>query len=211
MSAGGFGPREFRLSEDVSHETMDRLEIFAELLTKWNRTARLVAASTLKGLWRRHLLDSAQLMDHIPGDAEKLIDVGTGGGFPGLVLAIMAADRQPGTKFVLVDSNERKCDFLREVCRQTGTNAEIRDVRDSELEPQRADVMTARAVAPLDGLLGIASRHLTKDGLCMFLKGKGFMTEIQLAKGHWNFGLTDLQSRSHDSGRILLIRDLKRG
>lgn len=211
MTVEGYGPREFRRSEGVSRETLDRLEVFADLLARWNRTARLVSPSTLGSIWHRHMLDSAQLLDHIPKEAGKVVDIGTGGGFPGLVLSIIAAERRPRTRFVLVDGNARKCEFLREVCRRTGTEAEIRDVRDSELEPQCADVVTARAVAPLGGLLGMACRHLSEGGICVFPKGKGVATEIESAANTWCFGLTAAPSRTDGCGRILLIRELRHG
>ena len=140
-----------------------------------------------------------------------MIDIGTGGGFPGLVLSIIAAERRPRTRFVLVDGNARKCEFLREVCRRTGTEAEIRDVRDSELEPQCADVVTARAVAPLGRLLGMACRHLSEGGICVFLKGKGVATEIESAAKTWRFGVTAAPSLTDGCGRILLIRGLRHG
>ena len=157
------------------------------------------------------MLDSAQLLDHVPNEAAKVVDIGTGGGFPGLVLSIIAAERRPHTRFVLVDGNARKCEFLREVCRRTGTGAEIRDERDSDLEPQCADVVTARAVAPLGRLLGMACRHLSEGGTCVFLKGKGVAKEIEAAAESWRFGLTAVPSRTDGCGRILLIRELTHG
>ena len=202
---------EFRRSERVSRETLDKLAVFADLLARWNRTARLVSPSTLGSIWHRHMLDSAQLLDHIPKGAGKVVDIGTGGGFPGLVLSIIAAERRPCTRFVLVDGNSRKCEFLREVCRRTGNGAEIRDVRDSELEPQFADVVTARAVAPLGRLLGMACRHISECGICVFLKGKGVATEIESAADSWRFEVTASPSRTDRSGRILLIRELTHG
>ena len=211
MKVEEYGPREFRRSEGVSRETLDKLTVFAELLAKWNRSARLVSPSTLGSIWHRHMLDSAQLVDHLPKEAEKVVDIGTGGGFPGLVLSIIAAEMRPRTRFVLVDGNARKCEFLREVCRQTCTGAEIRDVRDSELEPQCADVVTARAVAPLDGLLRMACRHLSDGGICVFPKGQGAATEIESAAESWQFGVTEVPSRTDGCGRILLIRELTHG
>ena len=157
------------------------------------------------------MLDSAQLLDHLPKGTEKVVDIGTGGGFPGLVLSIIAAERQPRMRFVLVDGNARKCEFLREVCRRTGTGAEIRDVRDSELEPQCADVVTARAVAPLARLLGMACRHLSEGGICVFLKGKGVAAEVESAAQSWRFGVTATPSRTDGGGRILVIRELAHG
>ena len=211
MTVDEYGPREFRRSEGVSRETLDRLTVFADLLARWNRTGRLVAPSTLGSIWHRHMLDSAQLLEHLPKGAGKVVDIGTGGGFPGLVLAIIAAERRPDMSFVLVDGNARKCEFLREVCRQTGTGAEVRDVRDSDLEPQCADVVTARAVAPLGRLLGMAFRHLSEGGICVFLKGKDVAAEIKAAAESWRFGMTAAPSRTHGSGRILLIRELTHG
>ena len=204
----GFGPEQFRRSEDVSRETMANLEVLARLLVKWNRTARLVAPSTLGQIWCRHILDSAQLLDHVPGNARKLADIGTGGGFPGLVLAIIGAERLPKTRFILVDSNARKCEFLREVCRQTGVHATVLQNRNEELDPLEADVVTARAVARLGNLLGMAERHLATGGICMFHKGHGFGNEIRAAARNWRFQFEALPSRTNDGGRILLVRDV---
>ncbi len=187
---------------------MANLKLFVRLLVKWNRTARLVAPSTLGQIWFRHIHDSAQLLDHVPETAGKLADIGTGGGFPGLVLAIIGAERLPKTRFILVDSNARKCDFLREVCRRTGVHATVLQNRNEELDPLEVDVVTARAVARLEILLGMAERHLTDGGICMFLKGHGFGDEIRAAARNWRFQFDALPSRTDDGSRILLVRDV---
>ncbi len=204
-----WGRQYFRDSENVSRETMDRLQILVDMLVKWNRSAGLVADATLEEVWERHILDSYQLLDHFPFGIRKVVDIGTGGGFPGLVLAIATANRHPHAKFVLVDSNGRKCEFLREVCRQTGIDAEIVQSRAEQLAPQKADVMTARALARLDKLLELAQRHTKRNGMCLFLKGKNWSDEITAATSRWKFQFMRQQSRSNEDGQVLLVRKVQ--
>ena len=199
---------EFARTESVSRETLMRLQMLAELVVHWNRSIGLIGRSTEADIWRRHIQDSIQILDHIPAGAKRVLDIGTGGGFPGLAVAIAAADRMPGTQFLLVESNERKCEFLREVCRRTEIVAKVICNRVEVLAPQNADVVTARALEELDGLLGHASRHLAAGGICLFHKSERFMEEIMAAMPGWRFSYAAKPSRSDKRGRILEIRNL---
>ena len=197
--------------ENVSRETISKFRVFSELLKKWNPVAGLVSPASLEQLWDRHILDSAQILEVAPPGIRKWLDIGSGGGFPGLVVAIMAAERRPEINVVLVDSNRRKCDFLSEACRQTGTEAQVLNIRAEQLDPQNADVVSARAVAPLPGLLSLASRHLAEGGLCVFPKGSGYRDELAAARKSWSFTVEPVPSRTDGKGRILLIRSIANG
>jgi 16S rRNA (guanine527-N7)-methyltransferase len=205
MADAPLDPEGFATETGVSRETLERIRLYATLLTKWTARIDLVAPSTLPDLWRRHLLDSAQLHPLLPPDARRLVDLGSGGGFPGLVLAILGA---PDVH--LVESDQRKCAFLREVARATGTAVTIHAARIEAAAPLAADVVTARALAPLDRLLGWAVPHLAPGGVCLFLKGARNDDELTAASRTWTMGVDPLPSRSDPSGRILRLTGIAR-
>ena len=210
MSGTFRGEAEFREELDVSRETFDRIRVHAELLRRWNASAGLVAASTLPDAWTRHFLDSAQLMALAPKSPAKWIDLGSGGGFPGMVLAALCAERRPEDSFVLVESNSRKCEFLRTVARESGVRVTVLQDRAERLAPQAADVAAARALAPLAKLLGHAERHLAPGGTGLFPKGANRKSELEAAKRDWSFILEEFPSRTSAGGAVLQIRDLRR-
>jgi len=193
---------------DVSHETFDRLRRYADLLGKWQRSINLVARSTLSDIWSRHILDSLQIHGHIPEGARHLADFGSGGGFPGLVLAIALAGDGADIRVTLVESDRRKCAFLREVARQTGTPVLIRNDRIEALPPLRADVVTARALAPLSELLRLAHRHLTPMGVCLFPKGAAAAEELEAARRGWHFDCESVTSRTARNAVLLKIEGI---
>ena len=196
--------------KNVSRETLQRLEIYEALLKRWNPTANLVAESTLPQLWSRHFLDSAQLLDHAAARSHWL-DIGTGGGFPGMVMAVVAAETQPGSRFTLIEASARKCQFLRRVASETGAKIDLHEARAEELEPLRADMVTARAVAPLAKLLEISVRHLGSGGECVFPKGAGRFADIAAAESVWTFDLQETPSITEPESAILHIRRPRRG
>lgn len=202
-----FGPDDFARILDVSRETLDRLQRYAALLEKWQARINLVSGATLPELWRRHFLDSAQLLPLVraarPEPAETWLDLGSGAGFPGLVLAIMGAG-----KVHLVESDRRKCAFLRQVIRETGADAAVHAVRIEALAPQRPDIITARALAPLHRLLPLAARHGRADTEIWLLKGQHVEEELTKASISWNMRIEELASQSDPLGRILRIRGL---
>jgi len=163
----------------VSRETLARLEAYTELLTRWSARINLIGRDTIADLWRRHILDSAQLSAFVPSPAHSMIDLGSGAGLPGLVLAILGV---PGVE--LVEADSRKCAFLREAVRITETDAVIRPCRIEAVPRHPVDVVTARACAPLDRLLGLAEPFLGAGSECLFLKGRSVEEELTLARKH---------------------------
>ena len=172
---------------DVSRETMERLEIYSKLLNKWNPKINLVAKSTLPEQWERHFLDSAQIWPHCPTFAGKWVDIGSGAGFPGLVLALIAKEKAPDLKFTLVESDARKSSFLRTVARETAVSIDIQTTRIESLEFPEFDVVSARALASVDSLLEFSHPILKSDGVCLFLKGKDCANELAVAEKKWRF------------------------
>lgn len=190
---------------NVSRETMERLEVYNKLLQKWNRSINLVSKTTLQDPWRRHFVDSAQLYDFRAESSGNWTDLGSGAGFPGIVLAILHAGECKTTKFHVYESDQRKCSFMRTVLRETGTTADIHTARIENAEPIKASVVSSRALAPLNKLLGFASPFLAHDGKCLFLKGRGCDSEIEEARKDWNFDLREEQSVTASDAVILEI------
>jgi 16S rRNA (guanine527-N7)-methyltransferase len=189
----------------VSRETLLRLEAYADLLTRWSARINLVGRDTLPDLWRRHILDSAQLLHFVPGSARNLIDLGSGAGLPGLVLAIHGV---PGVE--LVEADSRKAAFLREAARITGAELTIRPCRIQAVPPHTVDVVTARACAPLDRLLDLAAPFLAPDTLCLFPKGERFNEELTLARKAWTMNVSVEQSLSDRRGVVLRLQQVAR-
>jgi 16S rRNA (guanine527-N7)-methyltransferase len=189
---------------DVSRETLERLSCYLELLRSWQGAINLVGASTLADPWRRHILDSAQIAPHLPPTAGTVLDLGSGAGFPGLVLALLGA---PGVQ--LVESDRRKAQFLREAARATNAPVAIHAARIEQLE-LRADVVTARALAPLPRLLDLAAHVLAPRGLCLFLKGQSVLDELTQARQSWHMHSEIVPSRSGSRGVLLKLEGVGR-
>ena len=194
---------------DVSRETMERLEIYSKLLEKWNPAINLVSKTTLKNKWHRHFLDSAQLWQHLPDHAKTLVDIGSGAGFAGLVLAIIGHEKKPLLKFVLIESDTRKCAFMRNVSRETGVDINILTNRIEKVEGLQADIVTARALATVSQLLTYTKNILKDGGTCLFLKGDTYANEIDEAKEFWGFTIKETQSLTHQNGRVLQLTGIK--
>jgi 16S rRNA (guanine527-N7)-methyltransferase len=208
-------PETFAQSANVSRETLTRLERYAALLIKWQGAINLVGRDTVPDLWRRHMLDSAQLAAHLPssGTAGRplvIVDLGSGAGFPGMVLAILAADHARHWQVHLVESDARKCAFLSTVARETGAAARIHTARAEHLAPFVADMVTARALASLDQLLIYAEPFLGAGSECLFLKGAAAADELTEARKSWNMRVEQLPSRSGPAGSLLHIREISR-
>ena len=199
------GPEGFAEIVPVSRETLSRLEAYAGLLTRWSARINLVGRDTLADLWRRHILDSAQLLAFVPGHARSMVDLGTGAGLPGLVLAILGV---PGVE--LVEADSRKCAFLREALRVTETAALIRSCRIEAVPRHPVDVVTARACAPLDRLLGLAEPFLGAGSECLFLKGERIEQELTIAREGWTMTVSACQSRSDPRGVVLRLQQVAR-
>jgi len=198
-------PEGFAARFPVSRETLSRLEAYAALLTQWSVRINLVGRDTLSDLWRRHILDSAQLRPWVPIAARNLIDLGSGAGFPGLVLAILGI---PGVE--LVEADSRKSAFLREAARIAEVDLTIRPCRIQAVPPHPVDVVTARACAPLDRLLDLAAPFLGPDSVCLFLKGERFEEELTLARKVWTMSVSVEQSLSDRRGVILRLQQVVR-
>ncbi len=208
-------PEGFQEALGVADEDLRRLRAYVTLLEKWQAKINLVGADSLNDVWRRHILDSAQLGPLLPPEAKIIADIGTGAGFPGLVLAILGSSIQSGPtqfsrEFHLIESNERKCAFLREANRITGAEAKIHHSRAEKLPDLSADVIISRAVASLDELLEYTDSMLKKDGQCLFLKGKKWREELTQAKKNWIINESTIQSLSDSSGMILKLEAIAR-
>ena len=204
---GPMSAADFQNSTGVSRETMERLEAYAALLQKWQPRINLVGPKTLPGLWRRHFLDSAQLAEHIPDSARTLIDLGSGAGFPGLVLCILTR-----LETHLVESDARKSAFLREAAREAGVSDRltVHTKRAESLDLPPADVISARALAPLDVLFPWVERFWKSDTLGLFPKGIRYKEELTSVNYGWYINYSTVPSRVDPDSVLLLVRDLKR-
>ncbi len=209
-------PNEAALAEDrssalellnVSRETLERFDTFVSMLLKWQTIKNLVAPSTLSSIWTRHILDSAQIFPLFP-DAKIWVDMGSGAGFPGIVLAILSANR-PQAEIHLIESNARKASFLREVTRTLNLPAIIHNQRveaAAPFLPAACDCVTARALAPLHDLLTFQHRFLKFSCPSAFLKGQDIEEELTFAAKYWNIELDLVPSVTNSDGQIVLIR-----
>ena len=198
---------DFESRYDVSRETIERLDTYEALLRKWTPKINLVAPSTLREVWSRHFSDSAVLwqQDLTP---EHWVDLGSGGGFPGLVLAILNA--HSGTRFSLVEADTRKAVFLRQVIRETGINATVHTARIEALSPLEADVISARALASLPQLLEYMHRHAKASGVGLFPKGVQWQQDLRAAQACWTFKHSIHPGGTDSEGVVLRIEDLSR-
>lgn len=231
------GPEEFRDRFDVSRETLERLSVYVDLLTRWQKRINLVGRSTIDNIWSRHIADSAQLIEHMPRVPCSVIDLGSGAGLPGVILAILfgeygagESDHEDsglkGTKadfpvagqnnghVHLIESNTKKCAFLREAVRLTGAPATIHTCRiehlnNDDLNPE-PEVVTARALASLTDLLGMAEKYMDKGAKGVFLKGQDVDDELTEASKYWRISVDRMPSRIHDQGSILIVREATR-
>lgn len=198
------------LGRDVSRETRAALERYLVLLKKWNPAINLVSAKTLAEGWSRHIVDSAQVFAAAERHEGSWLDFGSGGGFPGMVCAILARELAPDIRFTLVESDKRKCAFLSSVARDLGLTVQIEAKRIEQFEAQSASIISARAVADLGALLGYALPHLSKDGICLFPKGESHEQEIRDASRSWRFKLSKRPSITDNKAVILVLGDIQR-
>ena len=194
----------------VSRETISALRAFESEVRRWNPTVNLVSRSSIDHLWDRHILDSAQIFQACPKEADHWLDLGSGGGFPGAVIAILARELLPHLRITLVESDQRKAAFLRQTVQRLGLSASVEATRVEALVPQAADVVSARALAPLSVLLDLAEPHLKPEGTCLFPKGIRHADEVLDAQRSWRFDLDAFPSALHPGAAILIIRKLER-
>jgi 16S rRNA (guanine527-N7)-methyltransferase len=202
-----FHVKQFQEATGVSSETLDRLKAYADLLVKWQKKINLVGNNTIQDLWRRHMLDSAQLYPLLPGPPFSIMDFGSGAGFPGLVLAIMG-----GPTVTMVESDGRKCAFMAEVMRvtQTGSSARLENRRIEDVQAGRVDVVTSRALAPLGKLLSLVEPFLDEQTICLFPKGQKVDEELTQTEKEWMMRTSKIQSLSDPSGTILKLEKVTR-
>ncbi len=197
---------EFAAAADVSRETLDRLRAHLALLETWQTRINLVGASTLADPWRRHMLDSAQLAALIPEAARVLVDLGSGAGFPALELAAM----RPDLEAILIESDARKCAFLREAARAMRLKVRVIEQRIEKVTPFATDVVTGRALAPLDRLLALAAPFLGPGTVCLFPKGRAAEAELTDSRKHWRMTVERIPSQSDPAATVLRLKDIAR-
>lgn len=197
-------------SLDVSRETMDRLASYVALLEKWNRRINLVAKGSTPDIWDRHIVDSAQLLLYSPPTVNHWLDLGSGGGLPGLVVAIIGNSRGQVKNVTLVESDTRKSVFLGEVKRLLELNVTILNRRVEAIDPQAADVISARALADLPSLCEYAKPHCHAHTTLLFPKGALHAQEINAAAGDWDFDVRVHKSLTDSRAAVVELQNLKR-
>jgi 16S rRNA (guanine527-N7)-methyltransferase len=197
--------------DNVSRETFQRLEIIVSQLIKWQARINLVSPGTMTSIWQRHIADSLQLIALAP-DALRWIDLGSGGGFPGLVVAAAFADK-PGFRMSLVESNGKKCAFLRETTRLAELPVEVLQGRIEDVVsklPDRFDIVSARALAPLSVLLELAESLLANGAIGLFPKGQDVDDELRIATISWNLDADLIHSQTEAAAAIVMVRSASR-
>ncbi len=197
---------EFHELTGVSRETMDKLILYSETLTKWQKAINLVSNSTLPNMWLRHFYDSAQLSDYIikADNPLKILDLGSGAGFPGLVLSILGIG-----EVHLVEGVGKKCSFMKQIIQQTDINAIVHNKRIEDLGAFPVDLVTSRACADLNKLLDLSDKFIKPTTKCLFLKGKNVENELLSAEKHRHFRVKKFPSKSDQSGMVLLLSEVK--
>lgn len=192
----------------VSRETIDRLRAYEDLIRKWNKSINLISKASGLEIWNRHILDSAQLFRKSDETTSIWADLGSGGGLPGLVIAILRLEHSPDMQVHLVESDQRKAVFLRTVSTNLGLKCTIHAKRAEELAPIGADVVSARALASLDQLIPMAKHHAAPTGTLRFLKGRTAQAEIETAQLNWSFDVVATPSLTDNDAQILEISNV---
>ncbi|MGB0507203.1 MAG: 16S rRNA (guanine(527)-N(7))-methyltransferase RsmG [Pikeienuella sp.] len=196
-------------SLNVSRETHERLEVYEQRLRHWNRSINLVAPSTLQDLWTRHIVDSAQLLDLAP-KANTWVDLGAGGGLPGLIIAAILHETSPETKVTMIESDKRKSAFLSDAAHHMGISVKVLPVRIEAAPKAQFDVISARALAPLPKLLELAAPFCNENTVCLFPKGETVEQELTTARSHWHIDAETFPSCTHTGATILKIQGFSR-
>lgn len=197
-------PADREPSRALTPDQRERLRLYAALLARWNQTIRLVSQQDVAAIWTRHIEDSLQLLPFLPPGLSGAIDLGSGGGLPGLVLALAS-----GVPFDLVESDGRKAAFLREAAQVTGAPVTVHAQRIETLALPPRPLVTARALAPLPRLLALAAPLLAPGGTCLFPKGQTHDAEIDEARRSWRMTLDIVPSLTAPEARLLVIRNLE--
>lgn len=192
---------------DVSRETLEKLSAYSDQLRKWTKHINLISKSSIDDIENRHIWDSSQIFRPEKG---CWVDIGSGGGLPGIVIAILAQQHQNPKDIVLIESDQRKSTFLRTCIRELELSAKVISERIEDAAPQNAIVISARALTGLNDLLALSVRHLAPDGNCTFLKGARWRSEIEQAERNWRFSWEAVQSKTNPEAAVLNIKDIRR-
>jgi len=194
---------------NVSRETFERLEAFGALVEKWTAKINLISKPSVPELWERHIIDSIQLYTLAPPQG-RWVDLGSGGGFPGIVISILTSEKGEGHHVTLVESDQRKAVFLRTAIRELDLSSEVICDRIESISSLHADIISARALADLTSLLGYADMHLKPDGLAVFPKGENWKSEHEDAQSQWSYACEPIKSATNPSAAVLKIKDISR-
>ena len=194
---------------NVSRETHDALKSYQHLLEKWTARINLISKATRDDVWARHICDSAQVMALASKYAAHWIDIGSGGGLPGLVVAILAKELNPKLCVTLIESDQRKAVFLRTVVRMLQLNATVAVKRIEAVGPLKADVISARALADLSDLLRFTYPFMGQNTQCLFMKGKNWSKEVKEAEKSWQFQAERFISKTNHEAVILSVTNVK--
>ncbi len=205
MKQSAYGPSDFQRDTGVSRETLDRLTAYADLLQTWNKKINLVGKSTADEIWWRHMLDSAQIYQFLPDPTSALVDMGSGAGFPGLVLAIMGAANAH-----LIEGDQRKCAFLREAARVANVKVTVHAKRMEAVKGLKAGIITARALASLSELLTLAEPFAAHNCVYFFPKGQNVEVELTESRKIWTMSVESIPSRTNPAASILRLSEVRR-
>lgn len=194
----------------VSRETIDRLNHYESLVKKWSKSINLISPATQNSIWGRHILDSAQLYIGLRQKCTVWVDLGSGAGFPGLVISTLAKQHHPALHVYLVESDKRKSVFLRTVIRELSLDATVVNDRIENADVPAADIISARALTNLIGLLAYAYPHIRGDGACLFQKGENWEKEVAEAKKQWSFDLKITNSKTQNGAVTLELGGIRR-
>lgn len=194
---------------DVSRETMEKLEAFVLLVQKWTPKINLISMASLPHIWDRHIVDSAQIYKHSP-DNGVWLDIGSGGGFPGVVVSILSQGAGRDHEFTFIESDQRKCAFLRTAARELSLDYTTISKRIEAVAPMTADILSARALTDLDGLLDFAQLHLKPSGVALFPKGESWKKEHEKAQERWSYHEEIITSVTNPAAAVLKIKDIQR-
>lgn len=204
------GRDRFREYTNVSRETLEKFDIYADMIRKWNRAINLVAPSTLDDIWLRHFLDSAAVFKEVPGITGRWLDMGSGGGFPGAVVAILADGEDVDLAVTCIESDIRKASFLRQLGIATDVKFGVLSRRIEETPPQKADLVSARALAPLERLLDLSIPHMKPGAKAVFMKGETWQNEVEEALETYAFSVKNMPSPTNPKSAILVLGDISR-
>ena len=198
------------LELDVSRETLDALKYFEDLVVLWNPAINLISNSSVSDLWSRHIVDSAQLFLFTLPDEGLWLDVGSGGGFPGIVVSIVAKELAPSLRVVLVESDNRKCVFLRTVIRELGLSVKVINDRIENVKLDDVVYLSARALRNLNSLLFMVENNVSRETVCVFPKGRSYKKELVESQKNWKFDFNLIDSNTSEDSKVIVLKGLER-